>query len=65
MLILYVLDLHEEAPYRGHFKLGYQFQEEFSQGEYPQGQFSQGGKLGWKYTFSIDDKGRDIYQMKR
>jgi hypothetical protein len=45
MLILYVLDLHEEAP-----------QEDSS---------VRGSSPGWKDTFSIDDKGGEIYQMQR
>jgi hypothetical protein len=45
MLILYVLDLHEEAP----------------QEDNP----VRGSNLGWKDTFSIDEKGGEIYQMQR
>jgi hypothetical protein len=45
MLILYVLDVHEEAP-----------QEDSS---------VRGSSLGWKDTFSIDEKGGEIYHMQR
>jgi hypothetical protein len=44
--------------------LGDQFQEEFSQGEYPQGNSVRGSIPRWKDTFSIDDKGGEIYQMQ-
>jgi hypothetical protein len=43
MLILYVLDVHEETP-----------QEDSS---------VRGRNPKWKYTFAIDDKGGEIYQM--
>jgi hypothetical protein len=45
MLILYVLDVHEEAPY----------QDSTIRGRSPE----------WKDTFSIDEKGGDIYQIQR
>jgi hypothetical protein len=36
----------------------------FTRGSTIRGQFSQGSNPRWKDTFSIDDKGGDIYQMQ-
>jgi hypothetical protein len=41
------------------------FKKSSFRGRIPKDNSVRGSSLRWKYTFSIDDKGGDIYQMKR
>jgi hypothetical protein len=40
------------------------FRKSSVRGSIPKDISVRGSNLGWKYTFSIDDKGEDIYQMQ-
>jgi hypothetical protein len=62
MLILYVLDLrkHHKEDNSGWEVI---FRKISVRGGIPKDILVRGSGPGWKYTFSIDDKGGEIYQM--
>jgi hypothetical protein len=42
----------------------FSFRKSSVRGSIPKDNSIRGSNIGWKYTFAIDDKGGDIYQMQ-